>query len=160
VRSTVGCATLLTLFILAALLHHACSLCLTAALKALVLAEIHYHLLPKTVDESQAFHKRLGKAIDARLLFSKERFNSSYVAIGVFPLLFVANFCLFFDTVIPVILKAGPHVIAGSGACGLLFGVLVVFYGMHFIARYKYLVSCVANLRRVLESSSACEVDV
>jgi hypothetical protein len=155
----VASAALLTLFILAAVLHHGCSFCLAAALKAAVLAEIHYLLLPATTLESDAFHRRFGIALNPELVFAKDKLNPSVFVILTFCLLFLANSWLFFSTVAPIIKNAGYKFVLVTGAGGVLSVALVLYYGFQFWGRYRYLLDCSKNLALVFQSNCSQEVD-
>lgn len=151
---------LLMLLILAAVLHHASGFCMTAALKATMLMNIHYKLLPHAESDIDLVHRTINAIAKEAKAFSQSRtVKSVHIVVFLFTMLFLSNSYLFWQTCKEIVARGGPEAYISLG--GSLIGLLIFgyYYSALFRNHFSLLVASSEKLGVVLDSTTKSEAD-
>ena len=150
---------LLTIFVIAATLHHACHFCSSAAMKAVMATETHYQHLPKSIGQLDTFQKWAFRTAKEVRTFIAVPTASAYIVCTIFGLLVATNSYIF--TEIGKSLISGSHVDTAYlfGAFILAQATVAIYYTTVFWKHLRYLRLAKNELAMVLRASTRDQFD-
>jgi hypothetical protein len=149
----------LTVFVVAAMMHHACHFCSNAAMKAIMACDVHYQHLPKNDSEIDTFLSWVSRVSHEIRTFVAVPTASVFILATVFIFLAVTNLYIF--------LEIAKTLISGSHRdTNLIFGAFVLaqcavglYYGAIFAKHFRYFRSARKELALVLSARTQAAVD-
>ena len=154
----IASVALLSTFVLAACLHHACHFCSTAGLRALMAAETHFHYLPLDEKDVDPVYRWLsGTARNLRQVAAVTSYSVAVLAL-LFGTLVCVNTMIFIENAKEFFKPAHFDRVFLFGGFLLVQAGILFRYSRTFLAHYRYLVRARDELAVVLKSTTRAEV--
>lgn len=150
---------LLVSFILCAALHHTCHFVSSAAVKASLLAELHFRHLPPSKSDLDIFQSWINETAEyARQSLAIRSFSVAILG-TIFSVLNIINAYIFTQTCMSIIDKQSITSLVTLGAFLALQAIAVSCYGVTLVRHFVYFRRAKRDLVVVLRSTSRAEVE-
>jgi hypothetical protein len=152
-------AGLLTLFVVAAMMHHACHFCSNASMKAMMACDVHYQHLPATDAEVDTFLSWVARVSHEIRTVVAVPTTSFYVLATVFVLLSATNLYIFLAIAKTLLSNGDRDIYLLFGAFVLAQVLVAIYYGAVFAKHFKYFRAARRELALVLSAKTQAEVN-